>query len=161
MCNCISVSHVAWDCQFYRRLFASHWILRFQEERIQQKAPLPTKILMRYLNRQMLELQHKYKKQKKSKTIWLPGDIITPRLLYSNILKRRNCYKQVDGSNTGLRKKKVSNIEKNPIKWMGKKKKHQSKWQTYWEVQRNRKKTQGEGASSYFWRVASPERSFM
>lgn len=159
MCNCIFVSRVAWDCPFCRRLFASHWILRFQEERIQQEAPLPTKILMRCPNRQMPKLQHKYKKQKKSKTIWLPGGIITPRLLYSNILKQRNCYKQVDGSNTGLRKKSKQH-RKNSTKWMGKKN-HQSKWQTYWEVQRNRKKTQGKGASSSFWRVASPERSFM
>lgn len=160
MCNCIFVSRVAWDCQFCRRLFASHWMLRFQEERIQQEAPLPTKILMRCPNRQMPKLQHKYKKQKKSKTIWLPGGIITPRLLYSNVLKWRNCYKQVDGSNTGLRKKKVSNIEKTQQNGWGKKT-HQSKWQTYWEVQRNRTKTQGKGASSSFCRVASPERSFM
>lgn len=56
-----------------------------------------------------------------------------------------------------LGKKKVSNIEKKPNKMDGEKN-HQSKWQTYWEVQRNRKKT-GERSkqllleSSFSWKV--------
>lgn len=57
--------------------------------------------------------------------------------------------------------KKVSNIERNQQNRWKKKTPHQSKWQTYSEVQRNRRKTEKRGqklwaSGEWTWRLASP-----